>query len=75
MNVWAAITLDTTRSLMLDPASYYQATPIHHGAGHLFPTHAVYDMGTEDYLNFLCAVDYSQDLIQAFNHAPYRCPD
>lgn len=48
------------------------ATPFAYGSGHVQPDPAidpglVYDLGIKDYLNFLCAYGYDQQLISALN--------
>lgn len=78
--VRAANTVDTTDNPILDGYSYRQATPFQYGAGHLYPNRAVdpglvYDMSPEDYLHFLCAVGYNENMLMTFNEASFRCPD
>nr|KYP39984.1 Subtilisin-like protease [Cajanus cajan] len=58
-----------------------EATPFEYGAGHVRPDLAmhpglVYDLNTKDYLNFLCASNYDQDLLKYFSssNVPYTCP-
>lgn len=60
-------------------ASYVKATPFEHGAGHIRPNRAmnpglVYDLTTNDYLNFLCSLGYKQTNIELFSDVPYKCP-
>lgn len=60
-------------------ASYFRATPFSYGAGHVRPKRAmdpglVYDLGVNDYLNFLCTLGYNQTLITLFSEDPYACP-
>lgn len=56
------------------------ATPFSYGSGHVQPVAAmdpglVYDLTTEDYLNFLCALGYDWSMIRAFSDdTPYDCP-
>lgn len=60
-------------------ASHLKATPFSYGAGHVRPNRAmdpglVYDLTVNDYLNFLCAVNYNQTQIRLFTEEPYTCP-
>ncbi|KAL3652799.1 hypothetical protein CASFOL_002480 [Castilleja foliolosa] len=60
-------------------ASHFQATPFNYGGGHVQPNRAmdpglVYDLSTNDYLDFLCALGYNQSQIELFSHNPYSCP-
>ncbi|KAL3652797.1 hypothetical protein CASFOL_002478 [Castilleja foliolosa] len=60
-------------------ASHFQATPFNYGGGHVQPNRAmdpglVYDLSTNDYLDFLCALGYNQSLIELFSVNPYSCP-
>ncbi|KAK3200170.1 hypothetical protein Dsin_023585 [Dipteronia sinensis] len=64
---------------MLD-SNNMKATPFAYGAGHVRPNRAVdpglvYDMTTDDYLNFLCAKGYDENIIRKlFLGKPYLCP-
>lgn len=56
-----------------------QATPFAYGSGHVRPTRAldpglVYDLTTDDYLNFLCARGYNKTSIKLFRSKLYLCP-
>lgn len=56
-----------------------KATPFAYGAGHIQPNHAmdpglVYDLTTDDYLNFLCARGYNETLLKLFSDKPHNCP-
>lgn len=60
-------------------SSSYKATPFSYGAGHMRPNNAmepglVYDMGVNDYLNFLCTLGYNETQISRFSSEPYKCP-
>lgn len=78
----AIMTTARTRDNTLKPltdASYLKATPLNYGGGHVQPNRAmdpglVYDLGANDYLNFLCALGYNQTQIQLFSEEPYACP-
>ncbi|KAE9594786.1 putative tripeptidyl-peptidase II [Lupinus albus] len=73
-----ARTRDNTGKPMLDTNSK-EATPYAHGSGHIRPNRAmdpglVYDLTTNDYLNFLCACGYNQTQMRSFpDPHPYRC--
>ncbi|KAK1581434.1 hypothetical protein Q3G72_006001 [Acer saccharum] len=64
---------------MLD-SNNMKATPFAYGAGHVRPNRAVdpglvYDMTTDDYLNFLCARGYDEKIIRRlFSGKPFLCP-
>ncbi|RWW18658.1 hypothetical protein GW17_00017344 [Ensete ventricosum] len=50
-----------------------------YGSGHVQPNRAmdpglVYDLTTNDYLNFLCALGYNSTQIATFSTEPYVCP-
>lgn len=53
--------------------------PFSYGAGHVQPNQAVdpgliYNLTSNDYLNFLCALGYNQSQISLFSDEPYQCP-
>ncbi|TYH04783.1 hypothetical protein ES288_A08G033600v1 [Gossypium darwinii] len=69
---------DDTGNPMLD-SSNKRATPFAYGSGHVRPNRAmdpglVYDLTVNDYLNFLCARGYNQNLLSLFSDKPYACP-
>ncbi|XP_071709822.1 subtilisin-like protease SBT1.7 [Rutidosis leptorrhynchoides] len=54
-----------------DIATGMQSTPFDHGSGHVDPVSAldpglIYDASTDDYLSFLCALNYSSTAIKMF---------
>ncbi|KAL3652802.1 hypothetical protein CASFOL_002483 [Castilleja foliolosa] len=60
-------------------ASHFQATPFNYGGGHVQPNRAmdpglIYDISTNDYLDFLCALGYNQSQIELFSINHYSCP-
>lgn len=70
-----AYTLDNTRSPLRDAADGGLSTPWVHGAGHVDPQKAlfpglVYDISTEDYISFLCSVDYTIQHIRTIVKRP-----
>ncbi|QCE12506.1 Peptidase S8 [Vigna unguiculata] len=67
-----ATTRDNTNRPIHDGFVETTATPFAYGSGHVQPDLAidpglVYDLGLTDYLNFLCASGYNQQLISALN--------
>lgn len=54
------------------------STPFDHGAGHVDPVSAlnpglVYDLDAEDYLNFLCALNYTSSQINLLARRNFTC--
>lgn len=73
-----AISLDNNNKPILDQ-SKVEATPFAYGAGHIQPELAmdpglVYDLNTDDYLNFLCAHGYNLTQIRMFSKEQHICP-
>uniref|UniRef100_A0A0A9DD38 Subtilisin-like protease fibronectin type-III domain-containing protein n=1 Tax=Arundo donax TaxID=35708 RepID=A0A0A9DD38_ARUDO len=68
-------------SPLLDAATGATATPFDYGAGHVDPARAVdpglvYDLGTREYVDFLCALKYSSTMIAAVARSrEYACAD
>ncbi|KAJ1294587.1 hypothetical protein BS78_01G156600 [Paspalum vaginatum] len=63
-------TYSGSSSPLLDAATGAAATPFDYGAGHVDPARAVdpglvYDLGARDYVDFLCALKYSPNMIAA----------
>ncbi|KAJ1381200.1 Peptidase S8/S53 domain [Sesbania bispinosa] len=63
---------------LLDSANKKPATPFDYGAGHVDPVPAlnpglVYDLTVDDYLSFLCALNYTADNIEAVTRRKYKC--
>ncbi|KAG8385917.1 hypothetical protein BUALT_Bualt03G0095100 [Buddleja alternifolia] len=79
----AIMTSARTRDNTVNPMSdedHSEATPFAYGAGHIRPNRAmdpglVYDVGTNDYLDFLCGLGYNQTLLSQFTDSPYNCPE
>ncbi|KAH6828547.1 Subtilase family protein [Perilla frutescens var. hirtella] len=64
-----AYTLDNSDSPLRDAADYSVSTPWAHGAGHVDPQKAlspglVYDASPDDYVAFLCSLDYTVEMVQ-----------
>nr|XP_043635101.1 subtilisin-like protease SBT1.7 [Erigeron canadensis] len=63
---------------ILDVATGKPATPFEQGAGYVDPVSAldpglVYDASTIDYLNFLCALNYSSTTIKIYSGGEFAC--
>ncbi|WRX10016.1 Peptidase S8/S53 domain - like 10 [Theobroma cacao] len=63
---------------MQDIATGKASTPFDHGAGHVDPVSAlnpglVYDLTVEDYLGFLCALNYSEFQIRSLARRNFSC--
>lgn len=61
-----------------DVANGMASTPFDHGAGHVDPVSAlnpglVYDASADDYLSFLCALNYSSTSIRMFADKNFTC--
>ncbi|WOG90756.1 hypothetical protein DCAR_0310000 [Daucus carota subsp. sativus] len=61
-----------------DIATGMASTPFDYGAGHVAPTAAldpglVYDADVQDYLEFLCALNYSSNLIRVVTKQAFTC--
>ncbi|XP_038683656.1 subtilisin-like protease SBT1.1 [Tripterygium wilfordii] len=73
---------DNTRSPIIDVASNSEpATPFHFGSGHVNPEAAadpglIYDITPEDYLNYLCSLNYTFFQIAAISRSQsqFVCP-
>lgn len=65
-----AYTRDNTKSPLRDAADGGLSTPLAHGSGHVDPQKAlspglVYDISTQDYVAFLCSLDYTIEHVRA----------
>ncbi|KFK28394.1 hypothetical protein AALP_AA8G509300 [Arabis alpina] len=63
---------------ILDIATGKPSTPFDHGSGHVSPTTAInpgliYDLTTEDYLGFLCALNYTSSQIRSVARRNLTC--
>ncbi|XP_057720625.1 subtilisin-like protease SBT1.7 [Arachis stenosperma] len=61
-----------------DSATGKPSTPFDHGSGHVDPVAAlnpglVYDLTPEDYLGFLCALNYTEGEIQSVARRNFKC--
>ncbi|XP_058091335.1 subtilisin-like protease SBT1.7 [Magnolia sinica] len=70
---------DNTHGPILDPITGTAATPLDYGAGHIDPNKAmdpglVYDLERQDYINFLCGLNYTTDRIKIITRGlNYTC--
>lgn len=63
-----------------DIATGKASTPFDYGAGHVDPQKAldpglIYDLTTDDYLNFLCALNYTPSQITVVSNRNFTCDD
>lgn len=70
-----AYTLDNANSPLRDAADFSVSTPWAHGAGHVDPQKAlspglVYDASPDDYVAFLCSLDYTVEMVQIVAKRP-----
>lgn len=70
-----AYVLDNTQSPLRDTGDGAFSTPWAHGSGHVHPQRAispglVYDASADDYVAFLCSLDYTLDHIKAVVKRP-----
>ncbi|GFS38532.1 subtilase family protein [Actinidia rufa] len=70
-----AYTKDNTNSPLRDAAEGSFSTPLAHGSGHVDPHKAlspglVYDISTDDYIAFLCSLDYTIQQVRAVAKHP-----
>ncbi|KAF5203304.1 Subtilisin-like protease SBT1.6 [Thalictrum thalictroides] len=71
--------IDNANGRIIDSTNGMSGTPLDFGSGHINPNKAldpglVYDINVEDYINFLCAVNYSSQQIQVITkRSDYKC--
>ncbi|XP_031495447.1 subtilisin-like protease SBT1.7 [Nymphaea colorata] len=63
---------------LLDSSTGKPSSPLVHGAGHVAPQKAlnpglVYDITSDDYLNFLCGIGYTEQQIAAVARQTFTC--
>ncbi|XP_060187291.1 subtilisin-like protease SBT1.7 [Lycium barbarum] len=73
-----AYTVYKNGGALQDVATGKPSTPFDHGAGHVDPVAAlnpglVYDLKADDYLNFLCALNYTSTQINTIARRPFSC--
>ncbi|GJZ09493.1 subtilisin-like protease SBT1.7 [Tanacetum coccineum] len=67
-----AYILDNNQSIIMDMTTGEQGNPLDYGAGHVNPNKAmdpglVYDIQPQDYINYLCAMNYSRNEIRVIS--------
>lgn len=72
--------LDNTGNPLTDGINCELASPFAYGSGHVDPPSAVdpglvYDLGVQDYVNFLCSLGYRGEFLEVFTKGEYNCPD
>ncbi|KZV29884.1 hypothetical protein F511_17308 [Dorcoceras hygrometricum] len=70
--------VDKNGKLIEDVSTGKPSTPFDHGAGHVDPVSAlnpglIYDLGVDDYLYFLCALNYTADEISVLAKNNFTC--
>ncbi|KAJ4831291.1 hypothetical protein Tsubulata_020391 [Turnera subulata] len=77
-----AYVLDSQKAPIPDVGSNNSApaTPFAFGSGHVDPESAsdpglIYDITTEDYLNYLCSLNYTASQVAQVSGKNYTCPD
>ncbi|PIA61899.1 hypothetical protein AQUCO_00200115v1, partial [Aquilegia coerulea] len=75
-----AYVLDNTGNHLLDEVTYTVAEVWAYGSGHVDPEKAldpglVYDLEIDDYIDFLCASNYSELDIAKITHTPINCKE
>ncbi|XP_038681045.1 subtilisin-like protease SBT1.1 [Tripterygium wilfordii] len=73
-----AYTNDNRRKPIVDAASNEPATPFHFGSGHVNPEAAndpglIYDITYDDYLNYLCSLNYNSSQVFAVSRSNFTC--
>ncbi|XP_074347133.1 subtilisin-like protease SBT1.7 [Apium graveolens] len=66
---------DNSNGAIIDMTTGVAGTPLDYGAGHVNPNKAmdpglVYDIKPEDYISYLCAMNYTRDEIMLFARRP-----
>uniref|UniRef100_A0A6N2MUX1 Subtilisin-like protease fibronectin type-III domain-containing protein n=1 Tax=Salix viminalis TaxID=40686 RepID=A0A6N2MUX1_SALVM len=74
----ASIEDEYGQKTVAEGAPYKQADPFDYGGGHVDPDRAMYpglvfDMGTSDYIHFLCALGYNNSAISLMTRTRTRC--
>lgn len=75
-----SISSSLSKNLISDEFSGKAASPFDMGTGHLEPERAmdpglVYDLGYEDYVNFLCGLNYTEGQIEIITGKRVICPE
>eukprot|EP00249_Psilotum_nudum_P017469 c26338_g1_i2 orf=127-2550(+) len=69
---------DNTGNVVTDGANSNASTPLCHGSGHVNPDAAldpglVYDLGVQQYVDFLCSLGYKDAALEVFAKGQYSC--
>ncbi|XP_002966443.2 subtilisin-like protease SBT1.5 [Selaginella moellendorffii] len=75
----SATLVDNTKNIMSDEATGNVSTPFDFGSGLVNPETAmdpglVYDLGREDYIEFLCSLNYSSKDLRMVTRSKASCP-
>ncbi|KAK1430273.1 hypothetical protein QVD17_12904 [Tagetes erecta] len=67
--------LDNNKNIIVDLMTGVHATPLDYGSGHVNPNKAmdpglVYDIQPHDYINYMCAMNYTQHEIKIISKKP-----
>ncbi|KAJ4788470.1 Subtilisin-like protease SBT1.7 [Rhynchospora pubera] len=78
--VTTALVLDNRDRTIIANENSQDATPLAFGAGHVYPQAAndpglVYDTGFEDYVKWLCKLNYTSKQMGSFVPSPVNCSD
>eukprot|EP00250_Pteridium_aquilinum_P016235 c23016_g1_i1 orf=473-2857(+) len=73
-----AFNIDNSGNYLMDGSDSNISTPFSFGAGHVNPVRAlnpglVYDLGVQDYVDFLCGLNYSSSWLMTFTKGQYNC--
>ncbi|KAI4307812.1 hypothetical protein L6164_030953 [Bauhinia variegata] len=77
--IMTTATTDDDSGKPIKDALQQKATPFSYGSGHIQPHPAldpglVYDLSIADYLNLLCAYNYTQEQLRIIYHKNFTCP-
>ncbi|MCO5610797.1 hypothetical protein L7F22_065038 [Adiantum nelumboides] len=75
-----AFNIDNSGNYLMDGSDSNISTPFSFGAGHVHPVRAlnpglVYDLDAQDYVNFLCGLNYSNNWLSTFTKGQYNCSE
>lgn len=70
--------IDNSGNYLMDGVDSNVSTPFLFGAGHVDPVRAldpglVYDLDVQDYVDFLCSLNYSSSWLSTFTKGQYKC--
>ncbi|KAI5059115.1 hypothetical protein GOP47_0025434 [Adiantum capillus-veneris] len=75
-----AFNIDNSGNYLMDGSDSNISTPFSFGAGHVNPVRAlnpglVYDLDVQDYVDFLCGLNYSTSWLSTFTKGQYKCSE